>query len=222
MFRAGASRSVRLAAKGYDSTIKAYMVFAISAQPLRALPDSAELDTYRVDFELWGKKCPMAVENFARCCTGEMVLPPIPATEGLEDPTWSDTLKPQLTYKETTLHRVIPGFAVMGGDMSIGHKEGEHGTVCAFGDDFDAPEELETHSFNKKGLLGTAVTAPHKNHSQFFVLMNENGTHLDGTCICFGRVTKGLDFLEEVCNGKIDGRGRPAVPVRVVDCGAKV
>uniref|UniRef100_A0A7S1QCX4 Peptidyl-prolyl cis-trans isomerase n=1 Tax=Neobodo designis TaxID=312471 RepID=A0A7S1QCX4_NEODS len=220
MFRAGASSCLRLA-KGYDSTIKAYMVFALSREPLSALPDSAEIETHRVDFELWGKKCPMAVENFARCCTGEMVLPPIPATEGLEDPTWADTLKPQLTYKETMLHKVIPGFAVLGGDMSIGHKE-QHGTVCAFGDDFDAPEELEMQSFNKKGLLGTAVSAPHKNHSQFFVLMDENGKHLDGTCICFGRVTSGLDFLERVCRGPVDAHGRPAVPIRVVDCGAKV
>ena len=217
MLRACASRILR-APKGYDQTIKAYMVFAESAVPLRALPDTAEIDTHRVEFELWGKKCPMAVENFARCCTGDMVLPPVPASEGLEDPTWRDTLKPQLTYKETVLHKVIPGFAVMGGDVNIGHKE-EHGTVCAFGDDFDAPEELEMQSFDKKGLLGTAVTAPHKNHSQFFVLMSEKGKHLDGTCICFGRVTKGLDFLESVSNGRVDALGRPRTAIRVVDCG---
>ena len=205
------------APKSYNVTLKAFMTFAVSAAPVRARPDE-DVETHRVEFELWGKKCPMAVENFARCCVGDMVLDGVPASEGIEEPMWRDTLKPQLTYRETTLHRVEPGFAIVGGDVSMGKPE--LGTVSVFGPDFDAPEELAQQSFDAKGLLGTAVSAPHKNHSQFFVLLDPAGApHLDNTCICFGRVTKGLDFLERVAAGRLNGELAPRVPVRVVDCG---
>jgi cyclophilin family peptidyl-prolyl cis-trans isomerase len=207
-----------LAAK-YNLTIKAWLTFAVAQKPVRVLGDDAEVDMQKVEFELWGKTCPMAVENFARCCGGDMALPPIPASEGLADPTWRDTLRPQLTYKETLIHRVIPGFAVMGGDVTLGTREAG-ATLSVFGDEFDAPDELNKHPFNAKGLLGTAVTAPHKNHSQFFVLLDPRGApHLDGTCICFGRVTSGLEFLEGVAAARITSSGVPVRAVRVVDGG---
>jgi cyclophilin family peptidyl-prolyl cis-trans isomerase len=209
----------RLSLAKYNITLKAWMTFAASPKPVRALGDDDEVDLFRVDFELWGKTCPLAVENFARCCSGDMALPPVPATEGIQEPTWRDTLRPQLTYKETLLHRVVPGFAVQGGDVTLGTSE-VGSTLSVFGADFDAPDEIGKHPFNAKGLLGTAVSAPHKNHSQFFVLLDERGAeHLDGTCVCFGRVTAGLEHLEAFSRAPVDPSGQPRVPIRVVDCG---
>lgn len=212
------------APKSYASTLSAWMEFVVSAKPVVDGDDaSANLPRHRVEFELWGKTCPMAVENFARCCLGDMVLPNSPAHESLEnDPSWKDTLSPQLTYEGTILHRVVPGFLVQGGDVGLEHPGGPHETVSVFGTEFDAPEELNQHKFNAKGLLGTAVTAPHKNTTQFFVLLAPTASHLDGTCVCFGRVTKGLEFLEGLGAPRMRLQGEsPVTQVRCISCGLR-
>jgi cyclophilin family peptidyl-prolyl cis-trans isomerase len=94
-------------------------------------------------------------------------------------------------------------------------------TISAFGEEFDAGGELGLVKFDQSGLIGTAVTAPHKNHSQFFILLPEKGApHLDGTCVCFGRVTKGLADLkkwQKIC--RIDFEGKPLKRVQVAKCG---
>lgn len=94
-------------------------------------------------------------------------------------------------------------------------------TLSAFGEEFDAGGELGLVKFDRGGLIGTAVAAPHKNHSQFFILLPENGApHLDGTCVCFGRVTRGLEDLkkwQKVC--RIDFEGKPVKRVQVAKCG---
>lgn len=94
-------------------------------------------------------------------------------------------------------------------------------TVSAFGEEFDAGGELNQVKFDTSGLLGTAVTAPHKNHSQFFILLPERGApHLDGTCVCFGRVTKGLDELKKWQRAvRLDFEGKPLKRVQVSKCG---
>lgn len=94
-------------------------------------------------------------------------------------------------------------------------------TVSAFGEEFDAGGELGQVKFDRAGLIGTAVSAPHKNHSQFFILLPEKGApHLDGTCVCFGRVSKGLDELRKWQRvARIDFEGRPVKRVQVGRCG---
>lgn len=170
----------------------------------------------RISFELFTKKCPVAAENFLKLCTGENVLPRVSSVEGLGEPSFGDQFLPQLTYRNTTFHRVSKGYLVQGGDIVSGN--GTH-QLSIYGDTFDAPEEVKASKFDKKGLLGTAVSAPHLNGSQFFILTADSAPHLDGTCICFGRVVDGWDVVEEIEVVPLTAAGTPAKKVVIVECG---
>lgn len=73
-------RVLRASAKvaAYNTTLVAWMEFSIGGAK------------QRVEYELFGKVCPVAVENFAKLCTGESVLPEAPAREALADKSFKD------------------------------------------------------------------------------------------------------------------------------------
>ncbi|KEG10598.1 putative cyclophilin-like protein [Trypanosoma grayi] len=169
----------------------------------------------RIEYELFSK-CPVASENFLKLCTGENVLPRVPSTTGLGDMSFGDQFLPQLTYKKSTFHRVQRGYLIQGGDIVSGRGTGQ---LSIYGETFDAPEEVSASVFDQRGLVGTAVSAPHLNGSQFFILTAKEAPHLNGTCICFGRVVKGLDVVEAIERLPLDPTGFPSERVAIVDCG---
>lgn len=220
--RALASAKSARASKAFApaNTVYAFMQFAIvSRNAASGTPAGQVIDEFRLEYELFGKQCPMAVENFAKLCSGEAVLPAQSAAEHMSDPGWKDQFEPQLHYQGSTLHRIVPGFTVQGGDLATLDGTGEMSSV--FGPTFDAPGELGVVPFSKAGLLGTAVSAPHLNGSQFFILTAPQAKHLDGTCICFGRVSKGLDALmRHIQHMPIDWNGMPLNhTLAVAQCG---
>ena len=193
-------------AKSYTTTVRTFMDISIGGASPR-----------RIEFELFGKKCPTAVENFAKLCTGENVLPPAAAKDNIAQQGFADQFLPQLTYTNSSMHRIVKGFLVQGGDVVTDKGEEQ---LSIFGETFDAMEETKASVFDKAGLLGTAVSAPHLNGSQFFILTAKNGApHLNGTCICFGRVSKGMDVVLDVEQLPTNFDGRPLETVKVVRCG---
>lgn len=170
----------------------------------------------RIVYELFRKQCPVATENFLRLCTGEGVLPPVSSVEGLGDPAFGDQFLPQLTYRGTTFHRLHRGYVVQGGDVTSSDGTGQ---LSVYGELFDAPDERRASLFDKKGLLGTAVSAPHLNGSQFFILTADSAPHLNRTCICFGRVAEGWDVVEAMEAVPLGANGFPLRRITVVDCG---
>ncbi|CUE63656.1 cyclophilin type peptidyl-prolyl cis-trans isomerase, putative, partial [Bodo saltans] len=102
----------------------------------------------RIEFELFGKQCPTAVENFAKLCTGENVIPPVAAKEGIAQAGFTDQYLPQLTFEHSSFHRVQKGFLVQGGDVVSDQGLNQ---LSIFGDTFDAPEETKSSVFNKAG-----------------------------------------------------------------------
>ena len=243
-------------ASTYNTPLRAFMDFVsidVAPHDLRATdPEPAPTKLFRLEFELFGKQAPLCTENFARLCSGDLLLPRAEATESVHEPSFRDQFLPALHYQSSSLHRVVRDYIVQGGDVTENfvpphadsrvrptaaqtmfypdgsvrtvaanrHLDGAT-TVSAFGSDFDAGAELGRVKFDRTGLLGTAVSAPHKNHSQFFVLTAADGApHLDGTCVCFGRVTKGLDELRRWQSAvRVDFEGRPLTRVQVAKCG---
>lgn len=198
----------------------------------------------RLQIELFSSDSPVASQNFHSLCTGAAEI-----DEGTDDigeagDDGRRPASPALCYRSTRFHRIAKGFCVQGGDLFSDEGKGQlsvyggqqmNQSHIAFGT-FDAPEERAQSTFtrwatqygrNPRGLIGTAVAAPHLNGSQFFILTTSEFSaveHLDGTCICFGRVREeSWPVLEAMERTPVDGAGgkvRSGYALEVVDCGA--
>jgi len=97
-------------------------------------------------------------------------------------------------YKDLNFHRVIPGFVAQGG--------------CPDGNGMGGPGykidcELEgDNQYHDKGVLSMAHAGRNTGGSQFFLCHNREGTqHLDKQHTCFGKVTDGIDIVEQIQQG---------------------
>lgn len=101
-------------------------------------------------------------------------------------------------YDGLTFHRVIPNFMIQGG-CPIGNGTGGPGYKI----DCELEGELQYHD---KGVLSMAHAGRNTGGSQFFICHNrENTQHLDRRHTCFGKVTEGLDIIDQIKQGdKID------------------
>lgn len=97
-------------------------------------------------------------------------------------------------YNGLSFHRVIPNFMVQAG--------------CPNGTGTGGPGysiKCETNAENQyhdRGVLSMAHRGKDTGGSQFFICHNRQGTqHLDGVHTCFGKVTGGLEFLDDIQGG---------------------
>ena len=97
-------------------------------------------------------------------------------------------------YKDLNFHRVIPNFVAQGG-CPDGNGMGGPGYKidCELGGD---------NQYHDKGVLSMAHAGPNTGGSQFFLCHSRQGTqHLDKKHTCFGKVTEGLEIIEQVQQG---------------------
>ena len=97
-------------------------------------------------------------------------------------------------YNGLNFHRVIPNFVIQGG--------------CPQGNGMGGPgykidcELSGGKQYHDKGVLSMAHAGKNTGGSQFFVCHSRQGTqHLDGNHTCFGKVTEGLDIIEQIQQG---------------------
>jgi peptidyl-prolyl cis-trans isomerase B (cyclophilin B) len=63
-----------------------------------------------------------------------------------------------------------------------------------------------------KGVISMARTNnPNSAGSQFFIMHGDH-SHLDGNYAAFGKVTSGIEVVDEVANCLVDDRDRPLEP----------
>jgi peptidyl-prolyl cis-trans isomerase B (cyclophilin B) len=108
-------------------------------------------------------------------------------------------------YDGITFHRVIPDFMIQGG--------------CPRGDGTGGPgyqfeDEPNEHRV-ARGALAMANSGPDTNGSQFFIVTTEAAPWLDGKHTVFGRVTSGMDVVDEISAVDRDGTDRPREPVTI-------
>jgi cyclophilin family peptidyl-prolyl cis-trans isomerase len=108
-------------------------------------------------------------------------------------------------YNGITFHRVIPDFMIQGG--------------CPRGDGTGGPGyEFEDESNELgvvRGALAMANRGPDTNGSQFFIVTTEAAPWLDGKHTVFGRVTEGMDVVDEISAVPRDASDRPREPVTI-------
>ena len=95
-------------------------------------------------------------------------------------------------YDGLTFHRVIDGFMVQTGDP-----KGD-GTGGSEKDNLDAEFNDIKHT---KGVVSMARSSmPNSANSQFFIMIADS-PHLDGQYSAFGKVTEGMEFVDQIKKG---------------------
>jgi cyclophilin family peptidyl-prolyl cis-trans isomerase len=102
-------------------------------------------------------------------------------------------------YNGVVFHRVIEDFMIQGGDPT---GTGTGGPGYTFEDEFN--QHLVT-----RGALAMANSGPNTNGSQFFIVTADACPWLDGKHTVFGRVTNGMDVVDEIEKVDTDQRDKP-------------
>jgi len=106
-------------------------------------------------------------------------------------------------YDGVIFHRVIPDFMIQGGDPT---GTGSGGPGYTFADELNDKKIV-------RGALAMANAGPNTNGSQFFIVTTEAASWLDGKHTVFGRVTDGMDVVNEISTLDTDARDRPRTDV---------
>eukprot|EP00916_Digyalum_oweni_P008858 GHVL01014804.1.p1 GENE.GHVL01014804.1~~GHVL01014804.1.p1 ORF type:complete len:243 (+),score=49.60 GHVL01014804.1:21-749(+) len=155
-------------------------------------------DVGKLVFELFMDDLPITSENFRCLCTGEAGL------GYWFRPRW---------YKNTTFHRVIPGFMCQGGDFNVGDGKGGE---SIYGQRFRDEKFLYKHS--KRGVLGMAHNGwPNWCNSQFYITFAPC-PWLDEKHVVFGHLIEGDNVLKKIeAVGSEAGFARKSVGIH--NCG---
>jgi cyclophilin family peptidyl-prolyl cis-trans isomerase len=114
-------------------------------------------------------------------------------------------------YDGVVFHRVIPDFMIQGGDPT--------GTGTG-GPGYTFEDEINPHPV-VRGALAMANAGPDTNGSQFFIVTAEECPWLDGKHTVFGRVSGGMEAIDEISEVELgpDDRPRADVVIERVEIG---
>lgn len=151
-----------------------------------------------IKLELDGDTAPITVENFLSL-----------ARDGF--------------YDGLTLHRIMEGFMMQGGDPQGDGYGGSENTIKG---EF-AANGVENDISHVRGVISMARNGRDMDSasSQFFIV-HQDSTSLDGQYAAFGHVTEGMDVVDAICqaaqpiddNGTIPAEDQPVITsVTVVD-----
>ena len=99
-------------------------------------------------------------------------------------------------YDGVTFHRVIPDFMIQGGCPNGNGTGGPGYTINC--------ETTGVKQIHDRGVMSMAHRGRNTGGSQFFICHNRSNTkHLDGVHTCFGKVTEGLDVVDDIRGGDV-------------------
>ncbi|MBQ1902990.1 MAG: peptidylprolyl isomerase [Ruminococcus sp.] len=137
----------------------------------------------KIKIELYPDKAPITVENFEKL-----------VKEGF--------------YNGLCFHRVISGFMIQGGDPLGNGTGGSKNKINGEFRSNGVPNDIK----HVRGVISMARSAnPDSASSQFFI-MHKDAPHLDGQYAAFGKVTEGIEVVDEIAAVQTDFRDKPTVP----------
>lgn len=137
----------------------------------------------RIEIELFSKDAPETVKNFCE-------------------------LVEKRFYDGLTFHRVIKGFMIQGG---CPRGNGTGGSGKQIKGEF-ASNGFSNPVCHTRGVISMARAADPDSASCQFFIMHEDAPHLDGNYAAFGRVTSGMETVDEIASVKTDHNDRPLKP----------
>lgn len=99
-------------------------------------------------------------------------------------------------YNGLSFHRVIPDFVIQGGCPNGNGTGGPGYTIKC--------ELNGKKQFHDRGVMSMAHRGLDTGGSQFFICHGRDNTkHLDGVHTCFGKITDGLDVIDDIRAGDV-------------------
>ena len=167
-------------------TTRVFMDITINGEP-----------TGRITFGLFGKQVPKTCENFRALCAGNFGV------------SKSGTA---LHFKGTCFHRIVPGHAVEGGDITT---QNGTGGESIYGTVFD--DEGCGIAHDQPYLLSMASGGKNANGSRF-VVTAALAPERDNKNVVFGRVIDGVEVVTAM-EQKGTAEGKPRAQVAIAECG---
>ena len=111
-------------------------------------------------------------------------------------------------YDGVAFHRVIDGFMAQTGDIEFGNKKDfNSGRVGTGGSDLpDLPAEFNSHKHEKGTCSMARAASPNSANSQFFICF-EPAPFLDNQYTVWGKVVKGMEFVDKIKMGSSSANG---------------
>ena len=107
-------------------------------------------------------------------------------------------------YDGVVFHRVIEGFMAQTGDVKFGNSNNSEFNLALAGTGGSSLPNLKaefTDIAHTRGILSAARSSdPDSANSQFFICF-ESAPHLDRQYSAFGKVIKGMDFVDKIKKG---------------------
>lgn len=121
------------------------------------------------------------------------------------------TLVSEHFYDGLIFHRVIPGFMIQGGDPLGTGMGGSKNNIKG--------EFLQNGFVNNlkhtRGVISMArAWDPNSASSQFFI-MHADAPHLDGGYAAFGKLTSGLEVVDEIANTPTNRQDKPLTEQKI-------
>ena len=109
-------------------------------------------------------------------------------------------------YDGLIFHRISPGFMIQGGDPTGTGMGGPGYTIKG---EFARNGYRENTLRHTRGVISMARSGmPNSAGSQFFI-MHADAPHLDGSYAAFGKVTEGIETVDEIASVRTDRQDRP-------------
>lgn len=110
-------------------------------------------------------------------------------------------------YDNVKFHRIIKDFMIQGGDP-LTKDETKAAMWGTGGPGYKFNDEITPGNKNDAGTISMANSGPNTNGSQFFI-NTKNNNFLDAKHTVFGKVTVGMDVVQEIEDVPVDHSDRP-------------